>query len=783
MRQLLIILLSFITITAKSEIRLDNVRFEYSGVQLIVTYDIFTTDNSESEIIFEAHGENEIIDAYSLSGDIGMHIKNGTEKKIIWNTKADNINYSGLLFIKLIARPIARIPVAAHVSKSLLFPGFGDYRLDNNKLHFLNGVGAYGAVVGSVIFNKQAISDYNAYTGSMNRSQSNTYFENAQTNIATSYVLAGVATSIWIYSAYRTYKKAKKLQSAKRITESNSTFYSQKQKMEYVGYSGRRQVDIKGIYSPPDLSFENNIRQDADIVILDENNGQANLIRASEKFKLTAKIRNTGFGDAHGVRAVISEMNNLPGISFKNEWVIGTIRKGETKELEIPITTNHDLKNSSAKFELTIKEMNGFGIDPVSVNIKTQEFLAPSIQAVDYKFFSEKGGTPRRGDKISLTVNIQNTGIGTAKNVQVELRLPRSNVFPINETKYDFAQLTSGEHKAITLEFFTNKEYKDSVLAIDILLNESWGRYSMNKTVKVSLNQELGKRELTFLSNTAIQNTIKPALLSSDVDINIPNSLVKYPNKYAIVIGNEDYASRQNSVQIESNVAFAARDARIVKEYLTKTLGFEEQKVFLLIDATSSEIRKEINKIEEIFERLANGQENEVLFYYAGHGYPDDATKIPYLVPVDVSTSDIQNGIRLNEITERLGKLNAKRVTILLDACFTGDGRNGGLISARTARIKPKPVELIGNTLIFSASSGDQTAFPYKEEMHGYFTYFILKKLKETKGVLTYSELFDFVKKNVQLETTIKIKPQDPQLNVSSEIINSWEKWQFKESK
>jgi hypothetical protein len=82
--------------------------------------------------------------------------------------------------------------------------------------------------------------------------------------------------------------------------------------------------------------------------------------------------------------------------------------------------------------------------------------------------------------------------------------------------------------------------------------------------------------------------------------------------------------------------------------------------------------------------------------------------------------------------------------------------------------------------VVFSASSGDQTALPYKEKKHGYFTYYILKKLQETKGNISYGDLSDYVTTNVQLETTIKIKPQDPQINASELANNTWRNWRFR---
>jgi uncharacterized caspase-like protein len=220
-------------------------------------------------------------------------------------------------------------------------------------------------------------------------------------------------------------------------------------------------------------------------------------------------------------------------------------------------------------------------------------------------------------------------------------------------------------------------------------------------------------------------------------------------------------------------------DAKIFKEYLVLTLGFEAKNVFLLTDATASEMKQAISRLVEIFKRI-NATESEIVFYYAGHGYPDELTKIPYLMPVDVSVGNMNAAIKLSDITETLAKTNAKRITLYLDACFTGEGRNAGLLAARTARIKPKTVVAQGNMVIFSASGNEQTALPYREQKHGMFTYFLLKNLQETKGEVKYFDLYNYLKREVSLESTRTIKPQDPDLLISEEIKDNWENWKLK---
>jgi hypothetical protein len=171
----------------------------------------------------------------------------------------------------------------------------------------------------------------------------------------------------------------------------------------------------------------------------------------------------------------------------------------------------------------------------------------------------------------------------------------------------------------------------------------------------------------------------------------------------------------------------------------------------------------------------------ELIVYYAGHGLPDESTREAYLIPVDVSGSSLKSAIKLNDMYTAFSESPAQRVTIFLDACFSGGARDKSLIAGnRGLKIKPKDFYLRGNTVVFAASSGDQSSMPYKEKMHGMFTYFLLKKLKETKGEVSYKELSDYLKLSVSVEALKKKnKEQNPQVQVSEEMNIEWENWLF----
>ena len=103
------------------------------------------------------------------------------------------------------------------------------------------------------------------------------------------------------------------------------------------------------------------------------------------------------------------------------------------------------------------------------------------------------------------------------------------------------------------------------------------------------------------------------------------------------------------------------------------------------------------------------------------------------------------------------------------------------IASARGVALKAKQSSPKGNMVVFSAAQGDETAYPYKDKQHGMFTYFLLKKLQETKGEVTLGELSDYLVKEVGRESFVKNgKMQTPTANVASSLKDSWRQLKLK---
>lgn len=536
-------------------------------------------------------------------------------------------------------------------------------------------------------------------------------------------------------------------------------------------------VDIKQevAIKPPQLQAENLYFVDTD---------GNNFINANENSKIFFTIKNTGEGQALNLEAKITEANRVNGLSYPTQ-ALGSLQPGEVKTVEMPVNSNLNTTNSTASFNISVTETNGFGIDVGNMVIQTKALVSPlvTIAEIDY------GGTPvRKNEKFDVRVVVQNTGQGSAENVNLSLSLV-ANVFLTNgNTSFQIGNLAPGETREVRYTLITNNNYTLSKIVIPFVLTEKYGKYTDNgkspATIPVDMQLTANKQVVVQGEQRAVPETRMVATaptaasFTSDVDKDIPVVTSKNQNKVALIIGNEDYSKAYNA---ESNVDYAGNDAKIFAEYAKKVLGIQEKFVLLSVDATYMVMKSQVQRAIDIAKVI--GPSAEIFFYYAGHGFPDQATKIPYLIPVDVSASNLTSAIKLADIYAQLGSSGAGRITVFLDACFSGGGRDMGPVNARSVRMAPSTEEnmVTGNMVVFTASTGEQTAQALNRQQHGLFTYYLLKKLKETSGNITYGDLFEYILKNVQLDAlTENNKPQVPVFLSSNLVDDKWRSWKIR---
>ena len=496
-----------------------------------------------------------------------------------------------------------------------------------------------------------------------------------------------------------------------------------------------------------------------------------NVIDANEKCQIRFQVVNSGRGDGYGCIARTTFTGNTQGISI-SDVRLPVILAGSKQWVEIPITANAVTQTGEIVLNIVVDEPNGFGTEKIESVIGTHKLKTPYINVVSYKVHGAASGTLERRKPFSLQVIVQNTDQGIAENVKVGITFP-DNVNRIGgESEYvTIASLKAGESRLLEYELIANQEAAEK-MNIQIALSEKQGKFAKNATIPLQFGQHIGGSIAMNLERKDHDVAIERKSLTSKVDENIPISNKKSTNTFAVIIANENYQS-------VASVPFALNDGNIFREYCLKTLGIPEKHVKYVPNATGNQIKAQVTWLQNICEVFEDAQ---IIFYYAGHGIPDESSRTAYLLPVDGLGTDVTTGYKLDDLYAVLGNIPAKNVTVFMDACFSGSKRdNGMLASARGVAIKARSGMPQGNMVVFSAAQGDETAYPNNDEKHGMFTYYLLKKLQETEGNVTLQELGDYITRNVsQQSILLNGKSQTPCVIPSATLDASWREWKLK---
>jgi TPR repeat protein len=308
-----------------------------------------------------------------------------------------------------------------------------------------------------------------------------------------------------------------------------------------------------------------------------------------------------------------------------------------------------------------------------------------------------------------------------------------------------------------------NEKAKNNLASLQKKMAEEKNALAQTTTTSTQKPVEKSKEQKTVSPKPIPQPTIGIDLV--DTDIPVIGRVNK--NTFAIIIANEDY-------QVETKVDYAKNDGEVFKNYCHRTLGLPEKNVHFVANATRNNIIGELYWLSQVC-KAYKGEAN-VIFYYAGHGLPDEDSGSAYLLPVDGNSQLLPTCYSINELYATLGSLPAKKVTVLMDACFSGAKRSGGMLaSARGVAIKAKAASPKGSMIVLSAAQGNETAYKYEEAKHGLFTYFLLKKLKDSKGNVTMGELSNYIQDQVGRYSIVENgKSQTPSVMTSDNLRSSW---------
>ena len=203
---------------------------------------------------------------------------------------------------------------------------------------------------------------------------------------------------------------------------------------------------------------------------------------------------------------------------------------------------------------------------------------------------------------------------------------------------------------------------------------------------------------------------------------------------HALVIGNDRYHELQS-------LRTAVADAEAVAGVLRDEYGFQ---VTLLRNASRSEIVSALHEQRRVLDERDN-----LLVYYAGHGWFDEQAQRGYWQPVDASPDDPSEWVSNATITDMLRAMPAKHVMVVADSCYSGTLTRG-------IRAVPRGdhwSRLASQRARTALTSGGLEPVEDGAGRHSVFAAAFVRTLRENDGLLDGQSLYTNLRRSVVLDS------------------------------
>lgn len=208
----------------------------------------------------------------------------------------------------------------------------------------------------------------------------------------------------------------------------------------------------------------------------------------------------------------------------------------------------------------------------------------------------------------------------------------------------------------------------------------------------------------------------------------------------ALVIGVNDYA---HLPPLET----AVNDASALHDLLRRRFGFESK---LLLNPDRYTL---VSAFDEL--RAELGPEDNLLIFYAGHGYLDPQTDEGFWLPIDAEEDRQANWVAVSTVTRSLKALLAKHVLVVSDSCFSGTLTRSAPVVLPSGPGRMAELQRVASKRARKAltSGGLEPVADNGGDGHSVFTRALLHTLSETKEAMDGYQLFSRLRRAVTLNS------------------------------
>lgn len=552
--------------------------------------------------------------------------------------------------------------------------------------------------------------------------------------------------------------------------------------------------DVTDMFMPPDLRM--------DIKFLDDNKN--NILEAEENGFIKLKISNKG-GKADNVKVTVVPLDEDSGVKLSQTTFNASLDTGAYWDIDVPMTAELGVPSGLARFHVKVEEMIGHYDINATLELSTFAFQKAKLtingveisdSGVDVKPYN---GNPdnklQNMDVVKATVLIQNIGDGEAHNITYKVTSKDDNIRLLSMSGYTdeisgtIGDMLVGQARELSFRLSPNAHYvhKNEYVPVYLTVTEDRGFGNIvSSQIPIPFDAAAVKPEIVTVeaNKDKLMASLVTKVVSDDErvtsdakfkDIMVaPHGQQIYEDAVAVIIGSEDYKDKTIAP-----APYAARDAEVMTEYFKHSLCVKNIKRYINEDATVMALNSLFDpEIGSLAASVTPGQ-TDLFIYYSGHGVPltnDDGQTEVYLIPYDVPKGGIVRfGYSLNKLYWDLAGLNAKSVTVILDACFSGGSRLSEVYGSKSITNQKftivdlaemdEPWRNNPNFRVFTSSMGNQTSQANDRTRSGRFTYYLAVGLQgdadaDDNGKITMTELKDFVIEKVNRETQGKQTPQ-----------------------
>lgn len=241
----------------------------------------------------------------------------------------------------------------------------------------------------------------------------------------------------------------------------------------------------------------------------------------------------------------------------------------------------------------------------------------------------------------------------------------------------DRSSRSIGDDRGITVleeSLYVKGTATDESGIFEVVVNGRNASMLPDSEFEVTVPLKLGRNDIVIRSMDIYENSVEHKFIvhrkdspnqkvSSDTEeLDLIFDAPRTPKYYALIVGVNEYPDAGIST-LQNPV----RDAAMLAKTLAEGYTFEAGNISFLKNPTRGQLIDELDRLTRTISKNDN-----LLIFYAGHGYFDSETEFGYWLPSDASASSTGNWMANSQLKDYVAAIKSKHTLLIADACFGG---------------------------------------------------------------------------------------------------------------